>query len=71
MSAENLLQHHELKTSIRSLLNFTTIQFFFENGWRVFPEPEQYCFLLKKQIFVLPKAGTELQNPFHLHHQLE
>ena len=23
------------------------------------------------KFFVLPKAGTELQNPFHLHHQLE
>ena len=38
----------------------------FNSSWKTdgefFPEPEQYCFFWKSKFFVLPKAGTELQN---------
>ena len=71
MSAENLFTTSRIENVNQIIAELYDDSILLEKRMESFFLNLNNIVFLKKQIFVLPKAGTELQNPFHLHHQLE
>ena len=71
MSAENLFTTSRIENVNQIIAELYDDSILLEKRMESFFLSLNNIVFFEKANFVLPKAGTELQNPFHLHHQLE
>ena len=71
MSAENLFTTSRIENVNQIIAELYDDSILLEKRMESFFLNLNNIVFFESKFFVLPKAGTELQNPFHLHHQLE